>query len=254
MKKLFYLFYATVCYLVFFGTFLYMIGFVENAPVFDFAQPIAYLFPVTLDFGLGALPAAWAIPIDLGLIALFGLQHSVMARRGFKERWTQIIPWPIERSTYVLLTSVCLILLYVFWQPISGVVWDFRSTGLGFVFLALSLVGWVLLLISTFLINHFELFGLLQPYQFARYDLIKNLQFRITAFYKFVRHPIYFSFLLAFWFAPLMTVGHLIFTVGMTTYIFIGIYHEERDLVATFGEQYLDYRKRVHKIIPFLKR
>lgn len=255
MKKLIYIIYAILCYVIFFATFLYLIGFVENVTQFDFAKEYAAYFPNTLDFGTPSVGIAAAILINLGLIALFGLQHSGMARPGFKEKWTKIVPTPIERSTYVLLASIMLIILFYFWQPITVGIWDFSGTPTGNIFLVLSLLGWGLILISTFVINHFDLFGLRQVYLFAKNNTASvKIEFQTPNLYKFVRHPLYLGFLMAFWFAPVMTVGHALFTVGMTLYIFIGIYHEENDLVNAFGEKYSTYRKQVPKIIPFTKK
>lgn len=255
MKKLLYFIYAFVCYIIFFATFLYLIAFVENITQFDLAKEYAAFFPNTLDFGSSSVGIAPAILINLGLIALFGLQHSVMARPGFKEKWTKIIPKPIERSTYVLLASIALIILFYFWQPITMGIWDVSGTLTGNIFLALSLAGWGLLLISTFVINHFDLFGLRQVYLYAKNNTSSGkIEFQTPNLYKVVRHPLYLGFLMAFWFAPVMTIGHAIFTMGMTIYIFIGIYHEEKDLVNAFGEKYRTYRKQVPKIIPFTKK
>ncbi|MCX2680191.1 isoprenylcysteine carboxylmethyltransferase family protein [Galbibacter sp. EGI 63066] len=255
MKKFFYFIYAIVCYVIFFATFLYLIGFVENVTQFEFAKEYTSLFPKTVDFGVSSMGLLSAVLVNLGLIALFGLQHSVMARPGFKESWTKIVPKPIERSTYVLLASIMLMVLYYFWQPIDLSIWDISGTSLGTAFILISLLGWTLLLISTFVINHFDLFGLRQVFLFTKNDTASGkIEFRTPNLYKMVRHPLYLGFLIAFWFAPVMTLGHAIFTVGMTIYIFIGIYHEEKDLVNAFGEKYRSYRKRVPKIIPFAKK
>lgn len=251
MKKTIYFVYGIVCYGIFFLTFLYLIGFVENISAYAIAAPIKNLFPTTLDTGTTNLPLGGAILIDLLLIALFGIQHSVMARQSFKEKWTKIVPPALERSTFVLFTSIILIVMFLFWQPMNLVLWNFSQTITGSVFLSLSVLGWVLLLITTFLINHFDLFGLRQVYLYARNKKVGHISFRTPGFYNIIRHPIYFSFLLAFWFAPIMTLAHLVFNIGMTVYIFIGIYHEEKDLVKLFGERYEDYRLQVPKIIPF---
>lgn len=255
MKKVLFFLYGVVCYFIFFATFLYLIGFVLNVGSYSIAGPIAHLFPVTLDTGDAAVSVYAAVVIDLLLIALFGIQHSVMARPAFKKKWTKIIPKPIERSTYVLFASLALIILFYFWQPLNFVIWDLQGTAAGYIFLFLSVGGWLLLLASTFMINHFELFGLWQVYRYAAgKDIPPMISFKMPGFYQYVRHPIYFSFLVAFWFAPLMTAGHFVFATGMTTYIFIGIYHEEKDLIKAFGEQYLNYRKMVPRIIPFIKK
>lgn len=254
MKKVIYLIYGVFCYLVFLATFLYLIGFVENAVIYDLGLNLDQLFVTTINTGnvtMGILPA---IVVNLLLISLFGLQHSVMARPSFKQQWTKIVPQPIERSTFVLFASLALLVMFYFWQPVTLTIWNVSHTLLGTVFLSLSLLGWVLLLISTYQINHFELFGLRQVYLYARgrEDYAKEISFRKPLFYKYVRHPLYFSFLMVFWFTPHMTVGHLVFSLGMTTYIFVGIYHEEKDLIKLFGEKYIQYRAQVPKIIPFL--
>lgn len=255
MKKLFYYIYAFTCYAIFFATFLYLIGFVVNVTQYEFAAGLSAYFPKTVDFGQTSIATIPAILINLGLIALFGLQHSVMARPGFKKEWTKIVPKPIERSTYVLLASFMLIILFYFWQPVTFTIWDLSETATGTAFLALSLLGWGLVLISTFVINHFDLFGLRQVYLYAKNNTAsEKIEFRTPSLYKMVRHPLYLGFLLAFWFAPAMTVGHLVFTLGMTAYILIGIYHEEKDLVYAFGEKYKTYRREVPKIIPFIKK
>ena len=255
MRKLFFFIYAFICYAIFFATFLYLIGFVVNVTQYDFASSLATFFPGTLDYGSAAAGTIESVLINLGLIALFGFQHSLMARPRFKNAWTTIVPKPIERSTYVLIASLMLILLFYFWQPITIGIWDLTETSAGTVFLVLSLLGWGLVLISTFVINHFDLFGLRQVYLYARNDTAsEKIEFRTPSLYKLVRHPLYLGFLMAFWFAPVMTLGHLVFTLGMTTYILIGIYHEEKDLVNEFGEKYKAYRTQVPKIIPFIKR
>ncbi len=253
MKKFLFIIYALVCYLIFFGTFLYMIGFVENVTKFSFMAPYASLYPKTLDMGASAVSIPLAVIINLALIALFGVQHSVMARWGFKQKWTRVVPQAIERSTYVLFASIILMIMFYFWQPVKIGIWDFSESYVGALFFGLSLFGWGMLLISTFLINHFDLFGLRQVYQYTRNEKLGHISFRTPALYRYVRHPIYFSFLMIFWFAPVMTLGHLIFAAGMTGYILIGIYHEEKDLISMFGKNYLAYREKVPKLIPFIK-
>lgn len=251
MKKLLFFFYAIICYLIFFATFLYLIGFMENVSQFSFAESIYPLFSKTVDIGEAALPVLPSILVNLLLIALFGIQHSVMARNGFKQKWAKAIPLAVERSTYVLFTSIVLIVLYYFWQPVTMPIWNLHDSVIGDVFFILSLAGWGMVLISTFLINHFDLFGLRQPYLYSKTNEVEKLTFRTPGFYKMVRHPIYLGFLIAFWFAPFMTVGHFVFSMGMTIYIFIGIYHEEKDLIKAFGEKYHNYRLAVPKILPF---
>jgi protein-S-isoprenylcysteine O-methyltransferase Ste14 len=239
MARAFYLLFGMVAYLVFFATFLYLIAFVGNCPAIPFA----------VDRGPeAALPVA--IGVDLALIALFGVQHSVMARSPFKAAWTRIVPAPVERSMYVLLASLCLIALFVLWRPIPAAIWSAQNQIFAYVLWALFGLGWLIVLISTFLINHFELFGLRQVWSHAGGHEIPAPKFRTPFFYRFVRHPIYSGFVLAFWATPHMTAGHLLLAVGMTVYILIAIGHEERDLVGMFGKEYEDYRGRSGKLVP----
>lgn len=241
MARAFYLLFGLVAYLIFFWTFLYLIAFVGNFPQIPFA----------VDRGTeAALPVA--IGIDLALIALFGVQHSVMARAPFKAAWTRIVPVPVERSAYVLLASLCLILLFVFWRPIPAVIWSVENQIFAYILWGLFGLGWLIVLISTFLINHFDLFGLRQVWSHARGHEIPAPKFRTPFFYRFVRHPIYSGFVLAFWATPHMSAGHLLLALGMTIYILIAIGHEERDLVGMFGKDYEDYRTRAGKLIPKL--
>ena len=198
MKKIFYVLYASLCYLIFFVTFLYLIGFVTNLFV-----------PKSIDTGKEST-ASVAILVNLGLISLFGIQHSVMARRGFKKKWTKIIPEPIERSTYVLFASIFVILLLYFWKPIPVVIWNLAGTTSGNILMGVSFLGWGMVLLSTFLINHFHLFGLHQVYQHTTDKEQKTIMFRTPFLYRMVRHPLYLGFLIAFWAAPVMTVGHLL--------------------------------------------
>jgi protein-S-isoprenylcysteine O-methyltransferase Ste14 len=193
---------------------------------------------------------AVAILIDVALIALFGVQHSVMARAPFKAAWTRIVPEPIERSLYVLLASLCLIVLFVFWRPIPAIVWSVQNQGAAYALWALFGLGWLIVLVSTFLLNHFELFGLRQVWSHASGWEIPEPVFREPLFYKRVRHPLYSGFVLAFWATPVMTAGHLLLAAGMTVYILIAIRHEERDLVHLFGTTYQDYRRRAGMLIP----
>lgn len=253
MKKAIFFLYGTICYVIFFAALLYLLGFIQNVTAFGFAEPLEGLYFNTLDMGERAVPLFLAVLIDLGLIALFGIQHSVMARQSFKKAWTKLVPEPLERSTYVLFSSIILILLCVLWQPIEAQVWDIRGEALGSAFLGVYLVGVLLLVLSTFMIDHFDLFGMRQVYLYAVGKEITPMNFRKPGLYKLVRHPIYFSFLLIFWFTPLMTAGHLIFAIGMTLYILVGIYYEERDLIHTFGEQYREYKKAVPKVVPLAK-
>lgn len=244
MARLVYLLFGLFVYFVFFASFLYLIAFVGDAP----------WAPYTVDRGgpdLGLLPA---IAIDVGLVALFGVQHSVMARPGFKRDWTKTVPSALERSLYVLLASLILILMYRFWVPIPGTVWNVGSPGGATAILALFGVGWMTVLVSTFLLNHFELFGLKQVWDHARGNPAVEPTFRTPLLYKVVRHPIYSGFLLAFWAIPRMTIGHLLFASSMTVYVLIAIGHEERDLIAEFGNRYEDYRRRVGGLFPRVRR
>jgi protein-S-isoprenylcysteine O-methyltransferase Ste14 len=232
--------YGVVAYLVFFGTILYAIGFVEGL-----------LVPKTIDTGT-VVPVAEAVIVNLALMSLFAVQHSVMARKPFKRWLTQYIPVSIERSTYVLLASLCLVLLFWQWRPMPAVIWQIEDPNLALAVTGVSMIGWALVFLSTFLINHFELFGLHQVANNLAGRPMPQVRFRTPVLYKMVRHPIYLGFVIAFWFAPVMTVGHMLFAAVTTAYIFVGIALEERDLVELFGDEYRNYRKRVAMIVPFL--
>jgi protein-S-isoprenylcysteine O-methyltransferase Ste14 len=231
--------YGIIVYTLFLCTLLYAVAFVGDLPV-----------PKTIDSG-EAGPVVKALITDLLLLGIFAVQHSVMARPAFKQWWIRLVPPPIERATYVLLASLALLLLYWQWQPIQQTVWLVANPVGQVATQAVFWSGWVLLLISTFLISHFELFGLCQVFARLRGETLPAPVFRAPFLYKRVRHPIYLGFLLAFWATPSMTVGHLLFAVATTGYILIGIYFEERDLVALFGEQYRRYREQVPMLIPF---
>jgi protein-S-isoprenylcysteine O-methyltransferase Ste14 len=233
--------YGVVCYVVFFATFLYAIGFVGNLVV-----------PKAMDSPANAsLPVALAI--NLGLLALFAVQHSVMARPAFKRAWTRIVPPVVERSTYVLMSSLALICLFAFWQPLGGVVWDVQNPVLRGVLHAGFAFGWGLVLTSTFMINHFDLFGLRQVWLHLRGRPYSPLPFRTPLPYKIVRHPLYVGWFFAFWATPTMTVTHLVFALATAGYILIAIQLEERDLVAAHPE-YAAYRRRVPMLVPRLRR
>lgn len=235
--------FALFAYAIFFATFLYLIGFVGDLP----------LVPLTVDRGPAA-PVANAVLGNLALIALFGTQHSVMARGGFKRAWTRTISPAAERSFYVLAASGVLILLFLGWRPIDGALWDVRGTLLEPVAWGLFGIGWLIVLTSTFLINHFELFGLQQAWFNLRERAAAAPQLRQPFFYRFVRHPLYSGFFIAFWATPLMTFGHLLLAAGMSAYMLIAIRFEERDLIATFGPEYDEYRNKVGMLAPRLRR
>ncbi len=241
MKKVFFLLYGVAAYLIFFVTFCYAVGFVS-----------ALVVPKHID-SVPAAPLGYALLVNAALLSLFAIQHSVMARPGFKRWWTRLVPEPIERSTYVLLASACLIVLFYYWQPMGGVIWQVASPALQFALQALCLLGFGIVLVSTFLINHFDLFGLRQVWFFAVEKKYEPLGFRTPAFYKYVRHPLYLGFIIAFWATPLMTAAHLFFAVMTTLYIFVAIQLEERDLVGYFGESYKEYRRSAPMLIPFTK-
>lgn len=242
MSKVMSLLFAVVAYAIFLATFLYLIAFVGNLP----------LVPITVDRGPAA-PSAVALVVNLALISLFGVQHSVMARQGFKQVWTRVVPKSSERSVYVIAASVALIVLFAFWRPIEGLVWNV-SGSFAYVIWALFALGWLIVLLSTFLINHFELFGLQQAWFHVRGREAAAPQFRKPLFYKFVRHPLYAGFFLAFWATPQMTHGHLLLALGMSAYMLIAIRYEERDLVGLFGSQYDEYRQRVGMLTPNFSR
>jgi methanethiol S-methyltransferase len=233
--------YGMVSYLIFFATILYAIGFMMGLVV-----------PKNIDSGAQSSALA-AIVINVLLLTLFAVQHSVMARPRFKAWWTQFVPKPIERSTYVLLASLCLLLLFWQWRPIPEIVWQVDDPDAAVMIATVSLVGWVLVFTSSFIINHFELFGLSQVANHLMDKQAPAPVFRTPLFYKIVRHPIYLGFVIAFWAAPVMTMGHLLFAAVTTAYILIGISLEERDLVDLFGDQYREYKQRVSMLIPWQK-
>jgi len=231
--------FAILCYAIFFATFLYLIVFVGD---FAFAGR-------TVDAGPEAPPLTAAI-IDVALIALFGLQHSVMARQGFKRWWTQFIPWPAERSMFVLAASVALMILFYGWRPIGTVVWNVTNPLLADALWVLFWLGWATVLVSTFLINHFELFGLQQAWLNMRGRKGAPPELRQPLFYRWVAHPLYAGFFLAFWSAPEMTAGHLLLAAGVSVYMLIAIRYEERDLTTLFGDDYRRYRAGVGGLVP----
>jgi methanethiol S-methyltransferase len=233
--------YGLTSYAVFFVTFLYAVGFVSDLVV-----------PKTIDTGT-VVPTAEAFIVNLLLMSIFAIQHSVMARKQFKQWWTQFVAKSVERSTYVLLSSLALILLFWQWRPLPTVVWHIDDPQVAMAVTGLSLVGWLIVLTSTFLINHFELFGLHQVANNLAGRSMPAPRFRTPLYYKFVRHPLYLGFIIAFWAAPTMTAGRLLFAAVTTAYIIVGILLEERDLVDLFGDDYRRYRARVSMLVPWRK-
>lgn len=229
--------YGVVCYLAFLGAFLYAVGFLGNFGV-----------PKSMDSG-PQMSLLSALAINCALLTLFALQHSVMARPWFKAIWTRLVPTVVERSTYVLFSSLALFVLFWKWQPMGGVIWSVGNSAGQLALNALFAIGWVTVLVSTFLINHFDLFGLRQVWLNLLGHPYSPLAFRTPGFYRYVRHPLYVGWLLVFWSAPTMTAAHLVFALATTTYILVAIQLEERDLVRIHGE-YAEYRKRVPMLIP----
>ena len=241
-KRIAFFGYGSFSYLIFLATFLYALAFVGNLGV-----------PTALD-GAPNGPVLVVLAIDVALLALFAVQHSVMARKWFKDRWTRIVPKPLERSTYVLFSSLALILLLWQWRPLGGVVWSVEDPVGRFVLRGLFFFGWGLVLVSTFLINHFDLFGMRQVWLYLLGRPYTTLRFGTPGPYRLVRHPLYVGWLFAFWSTPTMTLAHLLFSIATTAYILIAIQFEERDLVRDLGEDYEAYRRSVPMLIPFTRR
>ncbi len=234
--------YGIVAYVIFLGSFLYAIAFVGD-----------FWVSKTINAGPEAEIFWQGLLVNIGLLGLFAIQHSVMARDGFKKWWTKIIPKPIERSTYVLLSSLILILLFWQWRPMTEVIWSVESGILQTVLIVLFWLGWGIVLLSTFMINHFDLFGLREVYLYLKDKEITPIEFKEPGLYKYVRHPLMLGFIIAFWATPYMTLGHLVFSIATTGYIFVGIWFEERDLIRYHGKKYKEYRERVRMLIPFPK-
>jgi protein-S-isoprenylcysteine O-methyltransferase Ste14 len=238
LTRLLALIYGGACYIAFLAVAVYAAGFV-----------VGIYTPTTLD-GVPNHPLPQALLVDVGLLVAFSLQHSGMARPGFKRWWTRIVPEWAERSTYVLLSSLAMIALFVLWEPIGGVIWSGATGAVYGAIVGLYIVGWVVLLYATFLIDHFELFGLAQTWRRWSGAAPEAPRFHTPGLYRHVRHPIYLGWMLIFWAAPTMTVAHLLFAVGTTAYMLIAIRLEERDLIDTFGARYLEYRRRTPMLIP----
>lgn len=234
--------YGAVSYAAFLVAFLYAIGFVGNMVV-----------PRSVDAGLAA-PTAEAVVVDVLLLGVFAIQHSVMARPVFKRWWTRVVPQAIERSTYVLLSSLALLLLYWQWRTLPAVVWDLSAPVARIALYALFWLGWAIVFAGSFMINHFDLFGLRQVYLAWRGQPYTDIAFRTTLLYRLIRHPLMLGFLIAFWATPTMTAGHLLFAAATTGYILIALRFEEHDLGAALGEEYRDYRARVPLLLPWPRR
>ena len=238
MKKLGIFLYGVMSYGVAFATLVYVIAFIGNLWV-----------PKSIDSAATA-PFWQALLVNLGLLGVFAVQHSVMARPFFKRWLTRFIPPAAERSTYVLASSLALILLVVFWEPMGGIVWSVESPTATAVIHAVFLAGWVLMFVSTFLINHFDLFGLRQVWLYFRGREYSPLPFKLNSLYRYIRHPIMTGAFIGIWFTPVMTLGHLLFALGMSSYILIGVYHEEKDLIRAFGERYIRYMRTTARFFP----
>lgn len=241
MNKFLQMLYALAAYAFFLATFLYSIAFVGDLPV-----------PRTIDSGPETALLS-ALLIDAALLGIFALQHTVMARPAFKRWWTTIVPVGIERATYVLASSAALVLLFWQWRPLGATVWALDGAAAQAA-AAIFWLGWLIVLASTFMLSHFELFGLTQAYAAFRGHAVKSVPFQTPLLYGFIRHPIMLGFIIAFWAAPTMSLGHLVFAIATTIYILVALQFEEADLVKAFGAQYADYRRRIPMLIPFSRR
>lgn len=234
--------YGITAYAIFLVSILYACGFLGN-----------FIVPHSID-SAPLVPLGHALLVNIALLGFFGLQHSGMARKGFKQKWTRIVPQPVERSTYVLFSSLCLLTLFYFWQPMGGTLWQVNNPISVVVLHCLSAIGWLTVLGATFLINHFALFGLQQVWLYLRGKESAPTKFVTPGFYNYVRHPLYVGFLIASWATPSMTVAHLVFALLITLYVLVGIQLEEKDLIAEHGENYKAYRRRVPMLVPSLSR
>lgn len=234
--------YGSVAYLIFFVTFCYAIAFVGD-----------FFVSKTIDSGIPTSTAN-ALFVNVVLLGVFAVQHSIMARPGFKRWWTRLVPRCVERSTYVLIASLCLILLYWQWRPMVQVVWDVQNPVGRTLCQALFWLGWLLVLAGTLMIDHFELFGLRQIFFYIRGEEYAEIEFKEPLLYKYCRHPIMLGFLIAFWATPRMTAGHILFSVATTAYILLAIQFEEHDLITAHGEKYKEYRGRTSMLLPMMRK
>lgn len=248
MKRSLFFIYSLIAYAIFLATLLYAVGFLANMRV-ELWHGLVYV-PKSMDVGGEATPIGTALVIDAALLSLFAIQHSGMARRGFKRRWTRIVPRPIERSTYVLFSSAALALVFALWRPIGGALWRFDDPVITTALNLVSMLGWSIALVSTFHINHFELFGLRQSLYAVLGREPPAPRFVTPGLYRAVRHPLYLGFVIAFWATPVMTIGHLVFSIATTGYILLAIRLEERDLVSDYGADYERYRRQVPMLAP----
>jgi len=242
MSRIFSFLYGIVCYGLFLLSFLYAIGFVGNLMV-----------PKSIDSGSES-NLGMSLVVNLVLMGLFAVQHTIMARPAFKRWWAKIVPVQVERSTFVLATSLLLLLLYWQWRPMPAVIWDVENPAVRAFLVGLFWLGWVTVLLSTFMINHFDLFGLRQVWLHLRNREYHHVEFQTTGLYRYVRHPIMLGFVIAFWATPHMTAGHMLFAATTTIYILIGIQFEEHDLMSILGKDYEEYKRRVPMLLPFAKR